>query len=61
MEFDQLLKRINELAHKSKTSQLTDIEKIEQKELRKEYIKIFRQNMKNRLDNITVVDKKDLN
>lgn len=61
MEFNQLLKRINELAHKSKITQLTDNEKIEQKELRKEYMKVFRQNMKNKLDNITVVDKKDLN
>ncbi len=61
MEFNQLLKRINELALKSKTNQLTNNEKIEQQNLRKEYLTVFRGNMKNKLDNITIVDKKDLN
>ena len=38
-----LLDRINELARKAKTAEgLTDAEKSEQKELRKEYIKQFR-------------------
>ena len=37
MEFDQLIKRINELSRKSKNEGLTDNEKKEQTELRNEY------------------------
>ncbi|MFZ5987589.1 MAG: DUF896 domain-containing protein [Bacillota bacterium] len=49
--------RINELARKSKTVGLTDEEKEEQKILRQEYIKAFRNNLKSTLDSIVVVDK----
>lgn len=52
----KLIKRINELANKSKTQGLTDEEKIEQGELRQEYLKVFRGNMKNTLLNTKVVD-----
>ena len=51
-----LIKRINELAHKSKTIGLTEEEKEEQNKLRQEYLSIFRGNMKNTLLNVKVVD-----
>ncbi|WP_246566475.1 DUF896 domain-containing protein [Tissierella simiarum] len=51
-----LIKRINELAHKSKTVGLTEEEKEEQNKLRQEYLSIFRGNMKNTLLNVKVVD-----
>lgn len=51
-----LLKRINELANKSKTIGLTDEEKEEQKRLRQQYIEIFRGNFKKTLMNLKVVD-----
>lgn len=51
-----LIIRINELANKSKTVGLTELEKEEQKNLRQEYIKIFRENMRSTLLNIKVVD-----
>lgn len=53
----ELIKKINELANKSKTVGLTDEEKEKQKELRKEYISVFRGNMKETLMNVKVVDK----
>lgn len=48
--------RINELAKKSKTVGLTDIEKEEQQRLRKEYIASFRQNFIGHLENIKFVE-----
>ena len=53
---EKLIKRINELANKSKTEGLTEEEKLEQQGLRQEYIKIFRGNMKNTLLNTKIVD-----
>lgn len=52
-----LIKRINELANKAKAEGLTEEEKEEQKNLRKEYIEIFRGNMKSTLMNVKVVDR----
>ncbi|MBQ0001343.1 MAG: DUF896 domain-containing protein [Clostridiales bacterium] len=46
--------RINELAHKSKTVGLTEAEKAEQAQLRKEFIAAFRMNLRSQLDNIDV-------
>ena len=43
--------RINELARKSKTEELTPEEKAEQKKLREEYILEFRAEMRSILDN----------
>ncbi len=37
MEFDQLIKRINELSRKSKSEELSEAEKAEQTELRNQY------------------------
>ena len=54
---EKLIKRINELANKSKSEGLTEQEKEKQAKLRQEYIKIFRGNMKQTLLNTKVVDK----
>lgn len=51
-----IIERINELANKSKTSGLTDLEKKEQESLRKEYIQMFRNSFKNTLLNTKIVD-----
>ena len=51
-----LIKKINELAHKAKTIGLTESEKEEQQKLRQEYLAIFRGNMKNTLLNVKVID-----
>lgn len=48
--------RINELAKKSKTTGLTDVEKAEQKSLREEYLNAVRKSFKAQLDNIEIVD-----
>ena len=55
-QMKDLIKRINELANKSKAEGLTEDEKEEQQKLRKEYIEIFRGNVKNTLMNVKVVD-----
>jgi uncharacterized protein YnzC (UPF0291/DUF896 family) len=51
-----LIKRINELAKKSKTLGLSEEEKIEQNALRQEYLNRFRANFKDTLMNVKVVD-----
>lgn len=53
---EELIKRINELAKKSKTEGLTPDEKAEQQELRQKYIQAFRQGVHNTLSNVYVVD-----
>ncbi len=53
---EMLLKRINELAKKSREQGLTDEEKSEQAELRQKYIKKFRQDMEKTLSNVYIVD-----
>ncbi len=49
------IQRINELAKKSKETELTDAEKAEQKTLREEYIAAVRKNFRAQLDNIEKV------
>lgn len=56
---DDLVKRINELARKAKTSGLTDAELDERNELRKKYIESFRTSMRGQLDNIRFVEDED--
>lgn len=51
----KLIDRINELAKISKERELTNIEKEEQAKLRKEYLALFREGFKQRLDSIKVV------
>jgi len=48
--------RINELARKKKTVGLTDIELEEQAVLRKEYIRLFRKNLINTMEYVSVED-----
>ncbi|MFD1850290.1 DUF896 domain-containing protein [Oceanobacillus bengalensis] len=50
------LNRINELARKSKTEELTEQEKEEQKKLREAYLKNVRSSFKNQLKTMTVID-----
>lgn len=54
----KLIDEINALSHKSKTTGLTDEEKIKQQKLRQEYIKAFRNGFKEQLKSIKVVDAK---
>ena len=57
MTNDKLIIRINELANKAKTIGLTEDEIKERDELRKEYIKNFRQKCKTEiLDNVYIVE-----
>lgn len=53
---EDLIKRINELAKKSKSQGLSDEEKCEQQALRAQYIEEFRQGVKNTLNNVYIVD-----
>lgn len=46
--------RINELAKKSKTVGLTEVEKEEQQRLRQAYIQAFRRNLRSQLNNIDI-------
>ncbi len=52
------LNRLNFLARKSKTTQLSDKEKEEQAELRNEYLLKFKSNFRKQLENIEFVDDK---
>ncbi len=53
---DAKIKRINELARKSKTEGLTPAEKAEQKKLREEYVAAFRRSLKAELDNTYILN-----
>ena len=54
---DEKIQRINELARKAKTPEgLTDAEKDEQQQLRKEYIAEWRQGVIQVLDNTYIMD-----
>ncbi|MGM0835469.1 MAG: DUF896 domain-containing protein [Bacillota bacterium] len=48
--------RINALSKKSKEEGLSNVEAVEQKQLREEYIKTFRASMDNTLQTVTIVD-----
>lgn len=52
------LKRINELAKKEREKGLTAEEKLEQQELRAEYLAVFKNNLVRQLDNTYIVDSK---
>ena len=51
----KLVDRINYLANKSKNEGLTEEERNEQVRLRQEYLKLFREGFKQRLDSIKIV------
>ncbi|SDM70316.1 DUF896 domain-containing protein [Lachnospira pectinoschiza] len=54
MNMQERLDRINELYRKSKAEGLTTAEKEEQDKLRKEYVKIFRENLRGSLETIKI-------
>jgi len=54
MDFDQLIKRINELSRKSKTTGLSEAEKTEQAELRNQYRALVIGNLSSQLDNMKI-------
>lgn len=54
MEFDQLIKRINELSRKSKSEGLSDDEKDEQTRLRNEYRSLVIGNLSSQLNNMKI-------
>lgn len=51
----KLIDRINYLANKSKNGGLTEEEKKEQIELRQEYLRLFKEGFRQRLESIKVV------
>ena len=51
---EKKIQRINELYNKSKAEGLTEEELREQALLRKEYIEVFRRNLRSQLDNIDI-------
>ena len=55
---DELIQKINALYKKSQSEGLTEEEKKEQKELRQQYIKAFRQGLDNTLSNVYIIDEK---
>ena len=54
MEFNQLIKRINELSRKSKTEGLTPAEKDEQTKLRNEYRALVIGNLSSQLEGLKI-------
>ena len=54
MEFEQLIKRINEVSRKSKTEGLTPEEKAEQTELRNEYRALVVGNLSSQLEGLKI-------
>ena len=54
---DEMIKRINELYHKSQAEGLTAEEKEEQARLRSAYVANVRNNLKGQLNNISIVEK----
>ncbi|HHT96612.1 MAG TPA: DUF896 domain-containing protein [Clostridiales bacterium] len=53
---EKTINRINELYHKSQKEGLSEVEKLEQKTLRKEYIEAIRNNFKGTLDKVSFVN-----
>ena len=53
----ELINEINELSRKQRSEGLTPQEKSRQADLREAYLASFRENMKNVLDRIEIVDK----
>ncbi|GEO78589.1 hypothetical protein FD29_GL000913 [Companilactobacillus mindensis DSM 14500] len=57
-EQEKLLKRINELAHKAKAGTITKEEEDQQAQLRKEYLKNFRESFRSQIEMMQIYDKK---
>lgn len=56
MTMDEKIARINELYHKAKNEGLTEEEQAEQKELRADYVRSFRENLRATLDNVSILE-----
>jgi len=56
MDMDRLIQRINELSRKNKSEGLTESETAERDRLRKQYLTVFKQNFRQELERIEVVD-----
>lgn len=56
MNMDELVKRINELAHKAKAEGLTEEETKERAVLREQYIAAIRKNLTAQLDNTYIIE-----
>lgn len=56
MTMEEKIARINELYHKSKKEGLTEAETKEQEELRKEYVRSFRDNIRAALENVSILE-----
>ncbi len=54
---DEMIRRINELYHKSQAEGLTAEEKEEQAGLRSAYVANVRNNLRGQLDNISILEK----
>ena len=54
MNMQETIDRINELYHKSQNEGLTEEEKAEQKELRRQYVLSIRRSLRGQLDNIDI-------
>lgn len=54
MTMEEKIKRINELYHKSQAEGLTEEEKQEQEQLRREYVASVRANLRGQLNSITI-------
>lgn len=53
----KLIPRINELAHKDKSDGLTKQEEAERADLRKKYLKRFKENMRSQIEMVQVYNK----
>ncbi|RKP56930.1 DUF896 domain-containing protein [Cohnella endophytica] len=56
MEWEQLINRINELSRKNKAEGLNASEIAERATLRRKYLDTFKQNFRQELDRIEIVD-----
>ena len=56
MNMNELVKRINELAHKAKAEGLTEEEAKERAVLREQYIAAIRKNLTAQLDNTYIIE-----
>lgn len=61
MEMDEIIERVNYYTRLSKKRELTDEEKADREIFRKLYLEKFKAQVKGHLENIEIVDKKQLN